>query len=312
MSNYRYGNDYLVTAFKETTYGDYTGDYSVVATILPDAAEFKPQQEAIEIKSKTGSVVPQGSEVLAGKSSGTVTIKGELSHKHLWLLAAFCGDSSSPYEIQNSWTPWSHELHQYFLTDDKGFRATGCVLESLKLSGESGSTIQYEAVFRAREIISEVDFNAGDFVDYGNLLNWSNTPFLFGDIVSVNLLDNNDYATFNRFNLNLNRSFANDDLSYQNAMKRNSDLLTGVSGSFGFETNYFNNSSGLFEDQLLHSAIKRIQFSLKDGTNTWLVTLYGKLSEVSPADPDRQIFVLAAEMRLAGDSTNQPLSIIVS
>ena len=317
MPTYRYGNDYAVCLFKEqgsglgAGYGNYAGDYASIDKILSDTCEMKPSVEPLEPKVKTGTNEPQAITRLAGRTGGTVTLRGSLSQAHEVLLQALFSSSSSPYQVQDIRQPWSYEIHQYFLGDSHGHVATGCVLESIKLSGESSGQITYEAVFRARSIISEVNLSLGDYAAYGSVSPSLVTPFLFGDIAGVSLLGSFD--SFTNFELTLANRFVDDDALYQHSFAKRVELVSGFEGELSF-TAIYTAEAGWKEDKLLASAVTdgAVAFTLSDGSSTWTVSAHGKLSDITPADPDRQIFLFSGTLTLLGEGSNRAVSVAVA
>ncbi len=315
---YRYGYGYLITVFKEqdsgtgSGYGNYMGDYSSMDRILASTIEMKPTREAISVRAKTDTMEPWNSEMLAGRQGGTVTIRGELSYLHDVLLQALFTKTSSPYQVQTVKKPNSYEIHQFFTDDRKGNVATGCVLESLNISGESGGTVTVEAVFRARTIETEVDFTAGDYVSYGLVAAPYVRPFLVGDIHSIDLFDSS-YSSFNTFSLSLSNKFVNDNALFQNSFVKQRELIEGFGGEATFDTNY-DSTVGWFEDELLSTDVSagNIDFTMTDGTHHWAVETNGKITAVNPADPDRQIFNFAATVQLMADNSNPSVKITIS
>ena len=318
MCAFRYGNRYLITMFKEqdsgigSGYGSYMGDYSTINRILANTIEMKPAREAITVKSKTDTMEPYHSEVLAGRTGGTVTIRGELSFLHEIFFQALFTKSSTPYQVQKVNVPYSYEIHQYFTNDRKGNVATGCVLESLNISGENDGAAMFEAVFRARTIETEVSLSTGDYAAYGILSVPNVKPFLVGDIHSINLFDS-AYGGFNTINLSLSNSFINDNALYQNAFIKQRELLESFSGEASFETNY-DSANGWFEDELLCADVTcgNIDFTLTDGTHNWTIETNGKITSVNPADPERQLFSFSASVQLMADNSNPSVKVTVS
>ncbi len=318
MCAYRYGNRYLITLFKEqesgtgSGYGSYAGDYSSIDIILANSIVMKPTREAITVRAKTGKIEPYHSEVLAGRKGGAVTISGELSHLHAIMLQGLFSKSASPYQVQSGNTPFSYEIHQYFTDDAKGNVATGCVLESMNITGESNGTVTFEAVFRVKSIETEVDLSSGDYAAYGMVATPHVKPFLVGDIHSINLFDA-AYSSFNSFSLSLANRFINENALYQNSFTKRRELIEGFSGEATFDTNY-DSASGWFEDELLSSDVTygNVDFTLTDGTHQWVVETNGKITAVNPADPERQIFAFSATVQLMADNTNPSVKIIVT
>ncbi len=318
MCAYRYGYKYLVTLFKEqdsgtgSGYGNYAGDYSSADRILASAIEMKPTREAITVRAKTDTLEPRGSEMLAGRKGGTVTLRGELTYLHDIMLQGLFSKNTSPYQVQNVKNPYSYEIHQFFTDDKKGNVATGCVLESLNISGESSGAVNFEAVFRARTIETEVDLATGDYAAYGIIATPSAKTFLVGDIQSINLFDSS-YSSFNTFSLALSNRFVNDNALYQNSFVKQRELLEAFSGEATFDTNY-DSTNGWFEDELISPdvAVGNIDFTMSDGTHHWAVETNGKITGVNPADPERQIFNMSATVQLMADNTNPSVKITIS
>jgi len=292
-------------------YGAYVGDYSSIDSVLPDTCEMKPTVEPLEPKIKTGTNEPRAIQRLAGRRGGTVTLRGSLGKSHEILLQALFSKTVSPYQVQEIRTPLSYEIHQYFLGDRSGHVATGCVLESLKLEGESAGQITFEAVFRARTITSEVDLSSGDYADYGTVALTHAQPFLFGDIAGVSLLGSFD--GFTAFELTLGNRFVDDDALYQDSFVKQAELVSGFEGELGF-TALYTAEAGWKEDKLLSTSVTdgAIAFTLDDDSVTWTLSAYGKLSEIKPADPDHQIFLFSATLNLFGDGDNKAVSIAVT
>jgi|GEM_PF-3272273 len=317
MSTYRYGNDYAVCLFKEqgsgtgAGYGAYAGNYSVIDAVLADVCEMKPTVETLDVKIKTAVNEPRAAQKLAGRSGGTVTLSGALTPKHERLLQALFSKSVTPYEVQKTRVPFSYEIHQHFLDDHKGNVATGCVLESLKLEGESAGQITFEAVFRARTVTSEVDLASGDYAAYGSVSLVPSTPFLFGNIAGVSLLGSFDQ--FTAFELNLANTFVDDDALYQDAFVKKAELVSSFSGSVSFTAVYIA-EAGWMEDKLMSNAVTdaAVAFCLVSDAHTWTIAAYGKITGVSPSDPDRQIYLFSADIDLMGDGTRKAVSISVA
>ncbi|MCD4829623.1 MAG: hypothetical protein K8R90_09385 [Candidatus Cloacimonetes bacterium] len=317
MPTYRYGNDYAVCLFKEqgsglgAGYGAYVGDFSSIDKVLPDTCEMKPTIEPLDPKVKTGTNEPRAIQRLAGRTGGTVTLRGSLSQTHEILLQALFSKTATPYEVQETRAPWSYEIHQYFLGDDKGHVATGCVLESFKLEGESAGQITYEATFRARTITSEVNLATGDYVDYGTVELTAAAPFLFGDIAGVSLLGSFD--AFTGFEMSLANRFVDDDALYQDSFTKQVELISAFEGEMSFSAVY-TAEAGWKEDKLLSAAVTdgAVAFALNDGSVSWTLSAYGKLGEVTPSDPDRQIYMFTGSLSLFGDGTRKAVSIAVA
>lgn len=166
MNGIRYGNSYRIHIFSENSYGKLAGNYIDNYRVLCNSMSIKPETEVIEISAKTNSVEQKHSEKLGGRKNVTVTIKGDLSPDHAVLLEAYTGKTSFPYEHQNSNVPLSYEIHQYFLNDKKANIIRGCVLETLKISGDNGKTIEFEAVFRGQLFESEIDCTKDRFSEF--------------------------------------------------------------------------------------------------------------------------------------------------
>jgi hypothetical protein len=307
---FRFGNDYLIEIKGESTYGAVPA-FTDGATVLPDIVEMKPSCESITVRRKTPGRDPHKNTILSGRRSGKVTMKGEMTPDHQVLLAALTGTTTSPYGLSASHVPPSYTIRQYFAADKKGHQATGCVLESLKITGEGNKPLQYEAVWRARVVTSEEDFTT----DGGGSVSAIDTkPFLFADVSEIALFDGN-YADLTCLTLTLGNEFCDDDASFQTGLVRKRELLAGFTGELAIETLYDGavwNNAGWLEDHLLSDSPLSADFSFIGAVKTWEWSLTGKIAEVSPADPDNQLFILSATMKLAGDSTNPAFRVAVT
>jgi hypothetical protein len=308
---YRFGTDYLIEIKEESAYGT-APSFASGAAVLADIIEMKPSREAIQIRLKNPTMEPRDAELLGGRRSGRVTMKGDLSPAHEILLMAYFNHHGSPYQIGATHQPTSYAIRQYFPGDRKGHQATGCVLESLKITGEGDRAIQYEAVWRARSIESELDFST----DGGGSIELPPPkPFLFADVDDISLY-NGAYTDLNSLTLSLSREFADDNAAFQCAMLKQREFLTGFSGELALETLYNTvalNSAGWLEDHLVSDSLTagKTCLSFMSNTTRWDVTAQGKITEVNPADPDKQVFVLSATIRLLGAGSNPALNIAV-
>ena len=309
MDNIRYGNKYRIHIFEENSYGKLAGSYIDDYRVLHNSVTIKPETEVIEVSSKTNNVEQVYSEKLAGRQNVTVTIKGDLSPDHSVLLEAYTGKTSFPYEHQNSNIPLSYEIHQYFLTDDKVNIVKGCVLESLKITGDNGKTIEFEAVFRGKVFESEIDCTKDRFSEFVLLNHTPESPFVWGKTDAVSLLGMTEFSTFNKFSLNISSKFINDELLYQNSFSKQCELVSSSNGEFEFSTNYLINEKGWFEQYILNDTPYFNTFTISNGSKFWKFDMYGKILEVSPSDPEKQIFQFSAKTSLCAIGSNPMLSI---
>ncbi len=309
MDGIRYGNSYRIHIFNENSYGKLSGNYVDDYRVLCNSISIKPETETIEVNVKTNKIEQKHSEKLAGRKNVIVTIKGDLSPDHTILLEAYSGKTTFPYEHQNSNVPRSYEIHQFFLKDSKANIIKGCVLETLKLSGDNGKTIEFEAVFRGQLFESEIDCTKDRFTEFVLLDHTPAVPFVWGNSVSISLLEMAEFNTFNKFSMNISNTFINDELLYQNSFLKQCELISCSSGEFEFSSNYLINEKGWMEQEILKDTPFYNTFTLSNGSDSWKLEFYSKITEINPSDPEKQIFQFSAKTSLCATETNPMLKI---
>jgi len=311
--NERYGNDYLTCIGKEVTYGT---EQTTPEVVLPDKCEMKKVVVPIEISQKTGSLVKQDTEMVAGYTAGEVVLSGEVvpgataDLAHGILLEALMHVSATPFIAQAIGTaPFSYSIHQYF-NDDKGHKGLGCVLASLELAGSTGGMITYSTTMRAKSVAFEQDFSVNPTDPFASIPSFA--PAIFALTTLTTLGGETNITKLNSFSLSLSNLFADDALVYQNANVKAQEILTGLEGSFNVEWNYDKTNNVDVEGKLMVDALTSIVFAITDGANTWTFTLFGKITEYIPADPDKGIFVSSLQMTLMEDGSNEAISIAIT
>lgn len=309
--SYRYGNEYLVLLYQESSYGQEISDFGgLTPIILADVlTPPQPQVEKLECKRRNLKRVQEADNILPGKSSYNLTLSGELCDTQSAVLAAFFGKSSFPYSVQESHTPYSYHIIQLF-KDGNMHLSRGCVCNNLKITGESGGLIQYEAQFRCRDAILEfASSQYAHFPAYDTLFSAlpNPVPMLFYNIKVGELFKtaNGGYNEFNRFELNLKNNFVNDAASYTNNRLRNLELLTDTSGEFETEMNY--ESSKPIQGEWLWNPVEA-SFDLT-GAARWTFSMRGVLSSVELPDPDKDMYRLSAKMTLARNEGQPAITI---
>ncbi|MBT6994533.1 MAG: hypothetical protein HN952_06210 [Candidatus Cloacimonetes bacterium] len=310
MANERYGNNYLTCLGKEASYGTEQTTYEV---ILPDKVEMKKTIASIDISQKTGTLEKKNTEMHAGYTGGTVAISGELktgadaNTHHGILLEAMFNDSASVFNIPAvGTTPNSYTIYQYF-NDDAGHKAVGCVLESLEIAGSSGGAITYTANFRAKTITYETDLSAltDPFSSVPAI-----TPALFANTTVQLIGDDTNISKINSFTLSLTNSFADEANMYQNSNTKLLEILTGFAGSLSVEWNYDKTNNSDVEAKLMTTASDAI--TITDGTNSWILSTFGKYTEYQFSDPDKGIFTSRLSKTLMSDASNDAVAITIT
>jgi len=313
MANERYGNKYVVLIGHETSYG--TQQKTPTANLYSNCV-MKESTNQIETGIKNGNTEKWKNELLAGTKSGTVTLSGELSLEDTSsaptgygaLLAAFfmrAGDGTfdaSDYTTPSAGSTESFTIYQYFTADDNYDYATGCVPESLEITGSSGEAITFSMTFRAKEITRETEDASPNELSvtttYSDI-----TPLLFQHASLDKCLGATDLDVMNSFTLTLNFSYVDDAMIYNNSQTKDQDIFCRFTGNLTVDLNYSDVNSKDAYDNIMSADLKDGEISLYDsaGSNSWKFTTNGKVTDYDRPDPDRCIFANSFTKELLGD-----------
>ncbi|MBT6045395.1 MAG: hypothetical protein HOG49_01120 [Candidatus Scalindua sp.] len=302
--SYRIGNNYKLAIELETTYGT---PVESSATFLPDVCEMKDAVAKGEVPANTGTLLPQATGVQPGYKTGTVTIKGALSDAHEVLLPAMLS-ASSPYVMNPSQkTNYSYTIYQILdeSTDDTVHRATGCVCESFKITGEGGGVITYEATFKTDGAIDREETIAGGLTYTTPTVD----PFLFADTTCIRY---GGVTAYNSFSLDIGKTFADDKNVFQNSNTKTFEAITSTNATMNMEWNYDTAADASIYDTILDDTCNVDSIVLNDGSNSWTLTTYGKYDSYDSPDPDKGIYIGNFVKGLLYDGTNQPLTITIT
>ena len=261
--------------------------------------------EQIDLKSKDNYIVKKDSGIIAGLKKPTITISGNLTYEHsILFLAMGLTLSGSNYTIADSNAVTSYTLIQQFATAEVNV-ATGCVLEKLSISGDSGGAIQYVATFRAGTIDRENTTTYQAFTTSPE-----NVPFLFQEIGTPDLIDSS-IKNMHSFSLELNRIFIDDKFLFQQSTVWTQALQCEIEGTFSANYIYDSVNDAKVFDSLIGTAIVKdiIKLQHTGDTYTYEITTQGKLTEYSLPDPERCIFEGGFTKKIMYDGTNAPLTI---
>lgn len=315
MANERYANNYLTTIGVEGTYGTEAADYEVV---LPNKVEIRKIIASIDVSGiKTGSLDMQKCEKQSGYESGEATISGGLNTGadadtlHGILLEAFFMDSTTPFVVPAVGTAVkSYTVHQYF-NDDTAATMLGSVCEGFDITGDSGGIINFTSKFRGLSASYENNVAVKPSSDPFSSIP-ETCPVLFSNATLTTLGTQSNITTMNSFSLSLVNEYADDKNIYQNAVAKAQEILTGSTGTFTIEWNYDSANDDDVHAKIMATALASVVFALTDGVSTWTFTLFGKITDYTPADPEKGIFTSSMNMTLMGDSSNESVSVAIT
>lgn len=295
MAN-RIGNSYRLAIGKEFAFNSGStaaaGVISFTAlSVVASTVTGEVVPEALETGFKTNSAMPTACELAQGYRSGQITVSGTLTDGHELLLYAATHDSSSAY----AWTakPTASSFVILRIWDDSAAspytvdKFSGCRLDSLTITGQSGSLISFDAVFSPASYSPEVSQSIAG-TDPGIVCG---TPFNFGDVTIASSFGSGTSAK--SFSIMLGSEYADNSSSYQNSNTRIADVVVQFMGEYQLAVNYDTTTS---EDYTVES-INSDSFSGADETITlanankiWDFSLPIQLTALTKADPDNQLF----------------------
>lgn len=315
MANERYGNNYLTTIGVEATYGTEAANYEVV---LPNKVEIKKLIASIDVSGiKTGALDMQKCEKQSGYESGEATISGGLNTGadadtlHGILLEAFFMDSATPFIVPAvGTTPKYYTIHQYF-NDDKSTKMLGSVCDGLDITGDSGGIISFSSKFRGLSVAYETDVSAKPSGDpFASIP--ETCPVLFSNATLTTLGSESNITSMNSFSISLVNEYADDKSIYQNSVTKAQEILASSTGTFTIEWNYDSANDDDVSGKIMADALASVVFAITDGTTIWTFTLYGKITDYTPADPEKGVFTSSMNMTLMGDSNNESVSVAIT
>ena len=301
----RNGNDYKLVIGKETTYGA-----ASVTSLLhyPDSIEMNDTTAVIDVSTKTGTLIPGHCSKIKGITTGTVTIKGQFTLDKIMLLELFNKVGTATYtpfianQVSDSWTIyrlWDES------TDDVADIATGCVLETFKLTADGGNILMYEATLRTSgKINREARITGG--LTYTSQT--ACTVFPHYDSVYTR---GASAVKYNSMSITYSRTFVDDAKAFQNSLVKGFDLITDSSAVLEIEWNYDTATDSVVYDNILGTVILD-KFDFDSSSSDLEISTYGKYTSYDAPDPDNGIFTGKLTKDLLYDGTNDWLKFIVA
>ena len=308
------GNDYRVFIGKETALG--SGKTNVTSinigtaagevVWLPDTFNYVYEPSQIDTGSKSTIPLSTPCELKAGHSNYKVTLSGYFSDDHEILLKALTGESASTYDIDGLPTldgyvierVWSDVATSPFHVD----KAVGCQLQQLKITGQSGDLVRYEATFTAQNVTRETT-QAFTGTDPG--VNCTE-GYNFGDVTGT--LNFGDTTHLKSFSITLTNEMADDATQYQNSNTILSLIPVKVTGELNYVTNYYSTATDKAGESKVYSATPLVEvIKLNNGTLDMQFTMNTQVTSYTLADPDKALFENNVTSRLIYTNTGSPV-----
>lgn len=305
MAN-RIGNSYRLAIGKEFAFNSgSTADAGVISftalSVVASTVTGEVIPEALETNFKTNSAMPTACEVAQGYRSGQITVSGTLTDGHELLLYAATHDSSSPY----AWTakPTATSFVILRIWDDTAAspytvdKFSGCRLDSLTITGQSGSLITFDAVFSPAAYTPETSqVIAG--TDPGVVCG---TPFNFGDVTISSIFGSTTSAK--SFSIMFGSEYADNASSYQNSNTRLADVVVQFMGEYQLAVNYVPSNSADYTVENINSVTFTETIKLANANKTWEFFIPIQLTALTKADPDNQLFETSVTAKIVYDIT---------
>jgi len=306
MAN-RIGNSYRLAIGKEFAFNSgSTADAGVISftalSVVASAISGEVVPEALETNFKTGSAMPTACELAQGIRSGQITVSGTLTDGHELLLHAATHDSTSPY----TWTakPTATSFVILRIWDDSATtpytvdKFSGCRLDSLTITGSSGSLITFDAVFSPAAYTPETS-QAITGTDPGVTCG---TPFSFGEVEIASSFGSGTSAK--SFSIMLGSEYADNASSYQNSNTRLADVVVKYTGELQLAVNYDSSADADYTVEYIASdnfSSSPEKITLANANKTWKFELPIQLTALTKADPDNQLFETSVTAKIVYD-----------
>jgi len=303
----RYGNDYNVLIQADSAFNVDPVDLTTGWTSLADKMEINNEApEQVALSKKDQRIVRYNHTNLAGIKKPTISLSGEWTKDHNILLTALTGDAASAYTITNQNTVNSYTIAQQFATAESNL-VTGCVLETLRISGEAGQPIMYDATFRC----GTVDRENTSTLQAAAVV--TTKPYLFQFCDTPSLHDGH-ITNANSFEYNFTRIFPDDKFLFQNSQVWTAAYQCEITGEFKATYVYDSSNDANVFDELMSQTMSTDTITLRDASNekedynTLAIVTYGQLIDYTLPDPDRCMFEGSFTKKLLYDGSHEPIT----
>lgn len=291
---YRKGYKYYTLLVPESAYGTLVAAGTNSVTLL-DKCEFKENPQIYDTGIKPITLEPLAFRSVLGYKTVTVTLSGVLTdnHKELLKMALLKTTATSPFVFGvEPGSPYSWTICQYFAdTSVKCNYAVGCVLKSLRISGNPGEAIRYEATFLGKSLEKEA---SNPFTSLTPTLPTSYYPLMFCNSVASIL----SVAKLQTFSLDITNNFIDENLMVMNNASIQEIILASIDLKFSCDIPYIAETT--YPD-FISPKTSAISLRLKDNQTTpkqWAISMVGQLEDKTIADPDMSRFTTSLVFRL--------------
>jgi hypothetical protein len=312
----RNSNNYKVGIMIEGTYGTQEFIIDSSGLVLPDKLDWNYAPITAELIKKGNSAYKAQNHYKITGSMATATLTGELTSGHELLLALHLDDSDgTPYLYASDLpTTLSANIYQLYLNSAGTITSydvlLGAVITSFQITGEANGIIQYTATIEADGYRQEVSNTGGDTVALDSP-GGVGEYFLFGKMLAT-LWDGS--WTLNSFSLNIQKSYVDNALRFQNSMTKTNDRYIQVGGTLQITQLWDGSTHGTDKSLIYNQSPQTNTLSLIGDMRVWDIGLEGVISDAQRPDADRGIFLgnYTFDLTSGGSTYGVPIQIDIT
>lgn len=307
----RYGNDSLNFVCKESVFGT-TPTFPGTFKAFRDTVVGKEASELYESKRKFGQLMEMDAKLVA-REMGSVTVSGDLTSDHAYLLEAMTGVTSTPYAYAEATLGTLHSytiIKRYSKATAKDEIFNGCILKDVEFKYDSGSPIQFTANFICLKPLFEQTLVAGTAPSASVY----NTVTFFPSSTTQ--------GHYSSYSMKFENMLPDNKLLYKNSktLYTITNLLQGRTGNVTIENQIalgvYDNATQQTEmyARTIGSVVPTTIIMTSAGAVTWTFTLSGVLDSYDVPDPDNGLFIMTRNYHLVYNTSGGvvPVSVAVA
>ncbi|MDY0218981.1 MAG: hypothetical protein RBR14_06515 [Candidatus Cloacimonas acidaminovorans] len=303
---YRKGYKYFTLLVPESSYMQIVPAGTGAVTLL-DKCEFKENPQIFDTGIKPITLEPLAFRSVLGYKTVTITLSGVWTdrHKELLKMALLNTSATSPFVFGGEpGSAYSWTICQYFADSPvKCNYAIGCVLKTLRISGNPGEAIRYEATFIGSLLYNETN---NPFTSLTPVLPTSYNPMMFCK-TQIDILNTGMLQTFS---LDITNNFIDENLMVMNYNTIQNVILASIDLKFSCDIPFV--AETIYPDFLSQNTTK-IGLNISDNSSpikSWVINMFGQLEDKTIADPDMGRFTSSLVFRLGvADASENALEI---